>query len=52
MLFSVNVWCGILGNNLIRPQVSMGCLTAAHYRNFLGKELLLHLEDVPLAALR
>jgi hypothetical protein len=25
-------------------------LTAEHYRNFLEKELLLHLEDVPLAA--
>jgi hypothetical protein len=49
MLF-VNLWCGALGNNLITPHVSMGCLPAAHYRNFLEKELLLNLEDVPLAA--
>jgi hypothetical protein len=44
------MWCGALGNNLIKPHVSMECLTAAHYRNFLEKELLLHLEAVSLAA--
>jgi hypothetical protein len=47
--FSFNVWCGILGNNLIGPHVIEGCIRAPYQRNFLENELLLHLENVPLA---
>jgi hypothetical protein len=47
--FSVNMWCGVLGNNLIGLHVIEGCLIAPYYRNFLVNELSLHLEDVPLA---
>lgn len=49
--FRINVWCGVLGNNLIATQV-IGGLTAPHSRNFLDNELPLHLQVVPLVTRR
>jgi hypothetical protein len=37
--FSINVWCGVLDNNLIGPHVIEWCLTALYYGNFLENEL-------------
>jgi hypothetical protein len=49
--FSLNVWAGVLGNQLIGPYFIQHRLTGASYLEFLQKELLPHLlEDVPLAA--
>ena len=45
--WSVNVWCGILGDKVIGPYITDGTLTGAKYRNFLTEELPLLLEDVP-----
>jgi hypothetical protein len=45
---SVNVWCGVLGDNLMGPHVTEGYLTAPYW-NFLEDELPLHSEKVPLA---
>jgi hypothetical protein len=42
------VWCKVLDNNLIGAHVIEGSL-ASYYRNFLENELLLHIENVPLA---
>jgi hypothetical protein len=47
--FSVNVWCGILGNNFVGPHFIEGLLTAVYYRDFLQNNLPLYLEDVLLA---
>jgi hypothetical protein len=44
---SVNVWCGILGNYLIKKH-----FTAAYYKGFLQNDLSLYLEYVPLATRR
>lgn len=47
--FSLNVWCGIIGNYLIGPHVMPGRLTGALYCQFLIQHLPILLEDVPLA---
>jgi hypothetical protein len=47
-IFSVNVWCGIIGNRLIGPHFFQGTLTGAKYLAFLRKVLPGLLEDVPL----
>jgi hypothetical protein len=44
--YSVNVWCGILGNYLIGPHFFEGHLTGACYREYLQSHLPLYLEDV------
>jgi hypothetical protein len=44
--FSVNMWCGVVGNNLIGPRVIESRLTAPYYRNFPENGLPLHLENV------
>jgi hypothetical protein len=38
---SVDVWCGVLGINLILPHVIEERLTVPHCRNFLENEILL-----------
>jgi len=45
--FSVNVWCGVLGNRLIGPFVFHN-LTGNTYEAFLRNELPCILEDIPL----
>ena len=46
--FSVNVWCGVLGNKLIGPIVFDNNLTGNTYEAFLRNELPGLLEDIPL----
>jgi len=46
--FSVNVWCGVLGNKLIGPFVFDNNLTGNTYEAFLRNELPGLLEDIPL----
>ena len=46
--FSVNVWCGVLGNKLIGPFVFDNNLTGKTYEAFLRNELPDLLEDIPL----
>jgi len=46
--FSVNVWCGVLGNRLIGPFVFHNYLTGNTYEAFLRNELPGLLEDIPL----
>lgn len=46
--WSVNVWCGILGDKIIGPHVFQGYLTGEIYLNFLRNDLLELLEDIPL----
>lgn len=50
--FSVNVWCGIIGNYLIGPHVLPGRLTGALYCEFLEQHMPTLLEEVPLAQRR
>lgn len=47
-IFSVNVWCGIIGNSLIGPHFFQGTLTGAKYLEFLRNVLPGLMEDVPL----
>jgi len=46
--FSVNVWCGLLGNKLIGPSVFDNNLTGNTYEVFRRNELPGLLEDIPL----
>ena len=46
--FTVNVWCGVLGNKLIGPFVFDNNLTGNAYEVFLRNELPGLLEDIPL----
>lgn len=46
--FSLNVWCGIIHNQLIGPFFFDERLTGELYTNFLRNELPTLLEDVPL----
>ena len=46
--FSVNVWCGIIGDQLIGPYIFPQRLTGAIYANFMRDELPALLENVPL----
>lgn len=46
--FSVNVWAGILGANIIGPYILPPRLTGPAYLNFLQNQLGDLLEDVPL----
>ena len=47
-LFAVNVWCGVIGDQLIRLYIFPQRLTGAIYANFLRDELPALLENVPL----
>lgn len=46
--WSVNVWCGIIGNKLIGPYFIEGNSNGIKYRNFLEQELPVLLEGVTL----
>jgi hypothetical protein len=44
----VNVWCGVVGNNLIEPFEFDKNITGNTYEDFLRMELPGLLEDIPL----
>ena len=46
--FSMNVWCGVVGNRLIGPFVFDNNLTGNTYEAFLRHELPVLLEHIPL----
>lgn len=46
--FSLNIWIGILGDNLLGPVVLPNRLTGAGYLNFLQNTLRDLLDDIPL----
>lgn len=50
--WSVNVWCGILGNKIIGPFIFNGFLNGEMYLNFLINDLPALLEDIPLQVRR
>lgn len=50
--FSVNVWCGVIGRNLIGPYIFNGRLSGEIYLDFLQNQLFDLLDDVPLMTLR
>lgn len=47
--FSLNVWCGLLGDNLIGPFFLPTRLSGISYLNFLQNNLYELLEDIPIA---
>ena len=47
--WSVNCWCGIVGEHVIGPYFFEGRLTGKVYANFLKNVLLKLIEDVPVA---
>jgi hypothetical protein len=50
--FSVNMWCGVIGEQLIGPYFSEQSLTGDIYANFLQDELPALIENVPLQTRR
>jgi len=46
--WSVNVWCGIIGDKLIGPYFINGTLNSIKYDNFIRNDLRISLEDVQL----
>jgi len=46
--WSVNVWCGIIGDKLIGPYFINGRLNNIKYDNFIRNDLEILLEDVQL----
>jgi len=46
--WTVNVWCGIIGNKLIGPHIIEGNLNGPKYRDILENELPILLEDLSL----
>jgi hypothetical protein len=46
--FSVNVWCGVIGSQVMGPSELEERLTSESYLRFLEDELLMLLDDVPL----
>lgn len=46
--FSVNVWCGMMGNHLFGPFILDGHLNGERYLQFLQENLNEMLDDVPL----
>jgi len=47
--FSINIWCGIIGNQLLGPCELPNRLNGNVYANFLQESLPVLLENVPLA---
>lgn len=47
--WSLNVWCGIVGDFVIGPYFFEATITKEAYSNFLRNELSVLLEDVPLS---
>lgn len=50
--FSLNVWCGIIGNRLIGPYIFDGNLTGERYLNFIARDLEDFFDDLPLDVLQ
>lgn len=50
--FGINIWIGMLGENLIGPYIYEENLTAERYERFLRTQLMDYLEDIPLNQLR
>lgn len=50
--FSVNVWAGIIGDNLLGPVFLPNRLNGVNYLEFLQEQLPVLLEDVPLNVLQ
>ncbi|XP_070528277.1 uncharacterized protein [Cardiocondyla obscurior] len=50
--YSINVWAGILGNQIIGPYFLPARLTGLEYRNFIRTSLPVLLENVPLKTRR
>jgi hypothetical protein len=50
--FSVNMWCGVIGDQLIGPYIFLKRLTGDIYPNFLQAELPALLENVSLQTRR
>jgi len=50
--FSVNAWCGVLGNRLNGPFVFHNNLTGNKYEAFLSNEIKVLLEDITLIVRR
>jgi len=49
VVFSINVWCGMIGDMLIGPVILDDRITGQNYLDFLQNELPKQLEVVPLA---
>lgn len=50
--FSINIWCGLLDDQLIGPYFIPGYLTGLSYANFLQNDFEIMLDDLPLVTLR
>ncbi|KAJ8911709.1 hypothetical protein NQ315_013171 [Exocentrus adspersus] len=50
--FSLNVWCGLLNNNLLGPYFIQGNLTGQTYLNFMQNDLEDILDNLPLQTVR
>lgn len=50
--FSLNVWCGVLGNRILGPYIYEGTLNSERYLVFLNTEFNEYLEELPLQILR
>jgi len=50
--FSVNVWCGVIGDQLIGPYIFPQCLTGDIYASFLQYELPALIGNVPIQTRR
>lgn len=48
--WKLNVWCGVIKDQIIGPYFIEGSLTGGSYTNFLKEDLSILLEDVPLEA--
>lgn len=46
--FSINVWCGLLGSQIIGPHFYQGTLSGPDYFRFIETELSQFLDDMPL----
>lgn len=46
--WKVNVWCGIIGDKIVGPQIFDGTVNAAYFAEFLDTTLPGLLEDLPL----
>lgn len=47
--WSVNIWAGMIGNEIIGPRLFPSTLNGAEYLNFLREDLRVLLEGVCLA---
>lgn len=47
--WSVNIWAGIIGNEIVEPRLFPNTLNGADYLNFLREDLRVLLEGICLA---